>query len=61
MFTNLIFSCIDIVKGDAFEYQLISDLMQNYSKLARPSRNHNQPTQVYISFSLYQIIDVVSY
>ena len=59
VFTIIIFTCIDMVNGDPFEYKLISDLMQNYSTLARPSRKHNQPTQVYIGFSLYQIINVV--
>ena len=52
--------CFIVVNADMYDYQLISDLFANYSRVARPSVNHSQTTNVYLGLMLSQILDVVS-
>ena len=48
------------VLGGYYEEKLISTLMKNYSKLARPVENNLDPVNIKLGLSLQQIIDVVS-
>jgi hypothetical protein len=42
----LITTLTRFVKGDDFEYKLIDNLMANYNKYARPTKNYSQTTNV---------------
>ncbi len=50
-----------VVKLDDYEYRLVSDLLEDYNALARPSLSHLDPTNVTFDLSLSQLIDVVRY
>ena len=45
---------------DDYEYNLVSDLLEDYNALARPSLSHSDPTNVTFDLSLSQLIDVVT-
>ena len=49
------------VLGGYYEEKLISTLMKDYSKLARPVENNLDPVNIQLGLSLQQIIDVVSH
>ncbi|KAL3832636.1 hypothetical protein ACJMK2_024264 [Sinanodonta woodiana] len=46
------------VFGDGYEYRLVQDLMKEYDKRIRPSKNHTQTLNVTFGVALAQIIDV---
>lgn len=50
---------LTVIKSDEYEYKLIKDLLKTYNIYARPSVDHNEPTNVTFELSLSQLIDVV--
>lgn len=50
---------IKILQDDKYEYKLLKHLLLKYNKYARPTQNHTDITNVSLSLSLAQLIDVV--